>query len=88
MDTAKTLIEHLTAEFDPTKYTDDYRLDLLELIREKVEEDEGVTRQEKTNVIDLMEALEKSIEKAKPKKPAAKKTTKKNNCPENNKKAS
>ncbi|WP_078595090.1 Ku protein [Evansella clarkii] len=66
--TAKTLIEHLTAEFDPEKYTDDYRLELLELIRGKVEEDKGVTRQEQTNVIDLMEALEKSIEKAKPKK--------------------
>lgn len=86
LDTAKTLIEHLTAEFDPTKYTDDYRLELLELIREKVEEDEGVTRQEKTNVIDLMEALEKSIEKAKPKKPAAKKTTKKTTAPKTTKK--
>ncbi|MDG5786948.1 Ku protein [Evansella sp. AB-P1] len=77
--TAKTLVEHLTAEFDPTKYTDDYRLELLELIREKVEEDKGVTKQEQTNVIDLMEALEKSIEKAKPAKTTKKatKTTKK-----------
>ncbi|SDZ53879.1 DNA end-binding protein Ku [Evansella caseinilytica] len=66
--TAKTLIEHLTADFDPEKYTDDYRIELLELIRHKVDEDEGVTKQEQTNVIDLMEALEKSIEKAKPKK--------------------
>ncbi|MBU9721176.1 MULTISPECIES: Ku protein [Bacillaceae] len=78
LETAKTLIDHLTAEFDPSKYTDDYRLELLELIREKVEEDKGVTKQEQTNVIDLMEALEKSIEKAKPKKTktTAKKTTK------------
>ncbi|MFA9558690.1 Ku protein [Evansella sp. AB-rgal1] len=75
--TAKTLIEHLTAEFDPTKYTDDYRVELLELIRSKVDDDEGVTKQEQTNVIDLMEALEKSIEKAKPSKPAKKTTTKK-----------
>ena len=75
LDTAKTLIEHLTAEFDPTKYTDDYRIELLELIRGKVEEDQGVTKHEQTNVIDLMEALEKSIEKAKPKK-TTKRTTK------------
>ena len=75
LDTAKTLIEHLTAEFDPTKYTDDYRIELMELIRGKVEEDQGVTKHEQTNVIDLMEALEKSIEKAKPKK-TTKRTTK------------
>ncbi|WP_096189667.1 non-homologous end joining protein Ku [Evansella halocellulosilytica] len=76
LETAKTLVEHLTAEFDPTKYTDDYRLELLELISKKVEEDEGVSKQEQTNVIDLMEALEKSIEKTKPEKPKQKKTTK------------
>ncbi|MBU9714158.1 Ku protein [Evansella tamaricis] len=76
LDTAKTLIDHLTAEFEPTKYNDDYRVELLELIREKVEEDKGVTKQEQTNVIDLMEALEKSIEKAQPKKTTLKKTTK------------
>lgn len=74
LETAKTLIEHLTAPFDPEKYTDEYRLELLELIRQKVDENEGVTKQEQSNVIDLMEALEKSIEKAKPKK-TTKKTT-------------
>lgn len=76
LETAKTLIDHLTSEFNPDKYTDDYRMELLELIRQKVDENEGVTKQEQTNVIDLMEALEKSIEKAKPKK-TTKKTTKK-----------
>ncbi|UCZ52222.1 Ku protein [Bacillus shivajii] len=75
LETAKTLVDHLTAEFDATKYTDDYRLELLQLIQEKVEEDEGVTKQEQSNVIDLMEALEKSIEKTKPDN-AKKKTTK------------
>ncbi|ADU31434.1 Ku protein [Evansella cellulosilytica] len=76
LETAKTLIDHLTAEFDPSKYTDEYRVELLELIREKVEEDQGVTKQEQTNVIDLMQALEKSIEKAKPSKTTKKTTTK------------
>ncbi|MDQ0258085.1 DNA end-binding protein Ku [Evansella vedderi] len=77
LETAKTLIEHLSAKFNPEKYTDDYRIELLELIRQKVEEDEGVTKQEQTNVIDLMEALEKSIEKAKPQKTTTKRTVKK-----------
>lgn len=35
---AKQLIENLTSEFDPEKYRDEYREELLEMIRKKPKE--------------------------------------------------
>ncbi len=64
LKTAKMLIDQLTTEFDPEKYTDEYRTALLELIEKKKEGEEITTAKEpKTpdNVTDLMEALEKSL---------------------------
>ncbi|QED48258.1 non-homologous end joining protein Ku [Cytobacillus dafuensis] len=76
IDTAILLIDQLTSDFEPEKYTDDYRTALLELIDSKRTGKEIVTPVEKeptTNVTDLMAALQASIDKTKPKKKAAKK---------------
>ncbi|TCJ02861.1 Ku protein [Cytobacillus praedii] len=77
IDTAILLIDQLTTDFEPEKYTDEYRTALLELIESKRTGKEIVTPVEKapaTNVTDLMAALQASIDKTKPKKtPAAKK---------------
>ncbi|SER18978.1 DNA end-binding protein Ku [Gracilibacillus ureilyticus] len=80
LDTAKLLIDQLTTEFEPEKYTDEYRTALLDLIDQKRKGEEVSTAKEPKkhdNVTDLMEALEKSLQKTKKKKkkPAAKKKT-------------
>ena len=63
---AKALVESLSAEFDPRKYDDTYRKELLELIRAKAE---GVPlpepQREEAEVVDLMEALRESVERTK-----------------------
>ncbi|GEL77113.1 non-homologous end joining protein Ku [Tenuibacillus multivorans] len=68
LETAKMLIEQLTTEFEPEKYTDEYRTALLDLIEKKKEGEEIATAKEPEkpdNVTDLMEALEKSLDKTK-----------------------
>lgn len=68
VSTAVTLIDQLTAEFDPEKYKDEYRTALLDLIEAKRNNEEITTAADKPkpdNVTDLMEALEKSLEKTK-----------------------
>jgi DNA end-binding protein Ku len=79
---AKMLIEQLSTPFEPEKYKDEYREALLEAIRHKIagEEVQVAPEQKKTNVIDLMAALQASLEAVQtapaPKdKPAAKKKT-------------
>lgn len=64
LDMAEQLIENLTAEFKPEKYRDEYREDLLELIRKKAEGQEIVTAPEapQRNVVDLMAALQASLQ--------------------------
>lgn len=76
MDTAIQLIEQLTTPFEPEKYTDDYRNALTELIQGKITGNEVRTTKEapQTNVVDLMDALQASIDQTKPKK---RKTTRK-----------
>lgn len=61
---AKMLIEQLTTPFEPEKYTDEYRAALLDAISHKVagEEIQVAPEQHRTNVIDLMSALEASLE--------------------------
>lgn len=76
IDTAILLIDQLTSDFEPEKYTDEYRTALLELIESKRTGKEIVTPVEKApaaNVTDLMAALRASIDNTKPKKPTAKK---------------
>lgn len=66
LEMAKQLIENLTAEFDPAKYKDEYREALLEMIEKKAEGEEIVSAPEapQRNVIDLMAALQASLNKA------------------------
>ncbi|MBO8156559.1 MAG: Ku protein [Bacillaceae bacterium] len=78
LDTAKMLIDQLTTEFEPEKYTDEYRTALLELIEDKKKGKKVATAKEKPapdNVTDLMEALQKSLEKAKGAEKGTKKKT-------------
>jgi DNA end-binding protein Ku len=67
------LIDALARDFDPTKYADEHRTRLLELIRAKGEGRQVVVpeaRPEAAKVVDLMEALRQSI--AEVRKPLAK----------------
>lgn len=65
MDIAQRLIDSLTAQFDPAKYTDEYRSALKALIDARVEGRQVVMQPQakETNVIDLMEALKASLKK-------------------------
>ncbi|QJC51158.1 Ku protein [Paenibacillus albicereus] len=64
---AKLLIDQLTTPFEPEKYTDDYRSAMHELIQAKIAgEDVTVApRQEPGRVLDLMAALQASLESVK-----------------------
>jgi DNA end-binding protein Ku len=66
---AKTLIENLTDEFDPTQYKDEYRAALVKIVEAKVDgrEIEAPPEPEETKVVDLMEALKASVEATKKK---------------------
>lgn len=63
---AHKLIEALEKDFDPEQYQDEYRERLTELIESKAEGEEIVTQSPKEKkrgeVINLMEALKKSLE--------------------------
>ncbi|HUQ39539.1 MAG TPA: Ku protein [Acidimicrobiales bacterium] len=90
---ANQLIESLAAEFDPTKYKDSYREQVLDLIERKADGQEIVSQpaaEKPTPVVDLMAALEASLAAAKATKPAAKETkeTKEKKAPARRKKAS
>ncbi|MFL5958941.1 MAG: Ku protein [Gaiellaceae bacterium] len=64
LEMARSLVENLSAEFDPKRYDDTYRSELLELIRSKAE---GTPlpepREEEAPVVDLMQALRESVER-------------------------
>ncbi len=74
MEIAKQLIDNMTAKFDASKYTDEYREALQKIIEAKIQGREVVTPPEapESNVIDLMEALKASIEKTQKKEPGRK----------------
>ena len=63
---AQTLVENLADRFKPEEYTDQYRASLEELIKRKLagEERSAKRRKPEPKVIDLMEALEASVAKA------------------------
>jgi DNA end-binding protein Ku len=69
LDMAAQLIESLSADFDPTKYNDSYRNQVLELIERKAAGEEEVvlapSAPQPEKVIDLMAALEASVKEAK-----------------------
>lgn len=64
---ARMLIEQLSTPFEPAKYTDDYRARLMDLIQHKIagEEVSVAPEAQKTNVLDLMAALQASLEAVK-----------------------
>jgi DNA end-binding protein Ku len=64
VDMAKTLVENLSAEFDPAKYTDTYRAELMKLIRQKAKGGElPEPKEQEGEVVDLMQALRESVER-------------------------
>jgi DNA end-binding protein Ku len=68
LDLAMTLINSLAAEFEPDKYTDEYRENLKKMIAAKVAGEEVVetpAAEHRAPVIDIMEALKLSLENAK-----------------------
>jgi DNA end-binding protein Ku len=65
---AEMLVESLTAEFDPTKYEDDYRVQVLDLIARKAAGEEfelPAAAGEPPKIVDMMAALEASVAAAK-----------------------
>jgi DNA end-binding protein Ku len=89
---AQTLIENLTADWNPVEFKDEYREALLRIVEAKIngEEIEIVEAEPTAKVVDLMDALKASVaaakkeskDEAKPKKKAAaKKTTAKKPTP-------
>lgn len=76
LDTAILLIDQLTTEFEPEKYTDEYRSTLMELIESKRTGEATVTpvaKENVSNVTDLMAALQASIDRTRPQKTPEKK---------------
>jgi DNA end-binding protein Ku len=86
---AETLVEQMSAKWDPQRYTDDYKSALMQLIDRKIDAGgkelpgEKPKQRAATNVIDLVSVLQKSLAEAgrsastptgkKPKRAAAKK---------------
>jgi len=71
LDMAKSLVESLAAKWDPSKYTDQYRENLLRIIKgkakgRKVSLEAGEPRRP-AKVVDLMERLRQSLEQTKKK---------------------
>jgi DNA end-binding protein Ku len=67
LEMAKQLIDALTGDFEPTKYEDQYREQLLGLIEAKAAGQEIVAEpmvEEQGKVVDLMAALEASLARA------------------------
>jgi DNA end-binding protein Ku len=86
LEMAQTLIDNLTAAWNPAEFTDEYRESLLRVVEAKIngEEIEVVEAEPAAKVVDLMEALKASVAAAKKetkaapvskKKTAAKKST-------------
>ena len=65
LDMAKALVNSLAAEWDPSKYTDQYRENLLRVIQSKAKgeavELEHATEPRQAEVVDLMERLRRSL---------------------------
>src|SRR3954467_3001118 len=89
LDLAETLIDKKTAKFDPAKFHDRYVDALKELIERKRKskgarieaEEEDAAPRRGSNVVDLMAALKKSIERPAAKPAAAKKAPARKHAP-------
>ncbi len=73
LNMAKILINSMDTPFDPSKYKDEYQIKLRTLIETKIAGKEVVSAESENEgkVIDLMEALKASVEKAKKEKEPA-----------------
>lgn len=73
LNMAKMLINSMDTPFDPSKYKDEYQIKLRELIETKISGKEVVAAKSESpgKVIDLMEALKASVDKAKKDKESA-----------------
>jgi len=81
---ATSLVESMAGDFDPDTFTDDYRDALEKVIAAKAEGaelPEQPEAEDKGDVIDLMTALERSVEKAKAGRKGAKKVPQKGAAP-------
>lgn len=81
LEMSQALVKSFEADFEPAKFTDEYQQQLKELIEAKLEKGDAVDtaetfgeRVEESDgggeVLDLMEALRRSVEKNRPAKPA------------------
>ena|SRR5438876_1146550 len=75
---AKTLVENLSEPFEPEKYTDAYRKELLQLTRAKAKGQKlpEPETEEEGEVVDLMTALRESVERTKRKRAAPRRRAK------------
>jgi DNA end-binding protein Ku len=72
-DMSAALVESMAADFDPAHFTDDYQVQLRQLIEAKLEQGDSLNTEEtfgveageggKGEVIDLMEALKRSLDR-------------------------
>jgi DNA end-binding protein Ku len=71
IDLGANLIENMSDEFNPDKYRDEYRERVQAMLEEKSKGGEitvaAPEAPQRAQIIDLMQALKQSIEKAKPK---------------------
>jgi DNA end-binding protein Ku len=69
LDLAKMLIENLAADWDPSKYTDEYRDNLMNVIKARIKGEKprlpSAEQPEAGGVVDLMERLRQSLEAGK-----------------------
>jgi DNA end-binding protein Ku len=81
LEMAKALVNSLAAEWDPDKYTDKYRENLMRIIKAKAKGQEArIAADEEprqAEVVDLMERLRKSLAANTPKRQAKARSTKK-----------
>jgi DNA end-binding protein Ku len=80
VEMAKSLVENLSDDFDPKKYDDTYRRELLGLIRAKAKGAKlpEPAEEEEAEVVDLMAALRESVketQKGRKRKKAARKAS-------------
>jgi DNA end-binding protein Ku len=78
------LVESMASDFEPAQFTDDYQAQLRQLIEAKLEKGDALDTEEtfgaeaeggKGEVIDLMEALKRSLDKKRGGGPAAQETS-------------
>ncbi|CAM02981.1 DNA end-binding protein Ku [Saccharopolyspora erythraea NRRL 2338] len=79
IDMATSLVENMTEDFDPTEFTDDYQRALAELIDAKTKGTKPPRKRpepaDEGEVVDLMGALERSVDQARTSRTSRRKTT-------------